>query len=254
MCPANLQREITYEYDNTNGNLRQHIGRDNIPVSYLWGYNGKYPVAKIVGAAYSAVYNSLSSAQKTILAKESTGIVELEPLISSLKSSYPEAQISGYSYIPLIGLSTEIAPNGLMTYYKYDTFGRLRRIVDHNDKTIEQYTYHYANQNDLPVTELEEYVAPQQPQEPTKPIVYISATCEYMGANCIVRVSASLIPTSNITVEMQGGGGLGRIQMVLPAGSSSISQTFYVPGDEGIIIHSVSPESDTNYSYQKIYY
>ena len=256
---ANLQREITYEYDNTNGNLLQHTGRDNIPISYLWGYNGKYPVAKIVGVAYSAAYNSLSIAHKTILAKESTDMVELEPLISSLKSSYPEAQISGYSYIPLIGLSTEIAPNGLMTYYKYDTFGRLRRIVDHNDKTIEQYTYHYANQNDLPVTELEEYVAPPQPQEPQepqeppqppKPTVYISATCEYIGMNCIVHVNASQVVASNVTVSMRGAGGLGHFQMTIPAGSRSVSKTFYVPGDTYIDIEEISPQSDNNYEYR----
>ena len=148
---SSLQTEITYKYDQTNGNLLQYIGRDGVPVSYLWGYNNKYPVAKIVGIAHSVIKDTLSSNQETILAKENANTNEIESLISSLKASHSGAEITGYSYIPLVGLSAEISPNGLMTSYGYDTFGRLLLISDHNGKSMERYEYNYTGAITPPV-------------------------------------------------------------------------------------------------------
>ena len=161
----NFQLELSYLYDQTNGNLLQYTGRDSVPVSYLWGYKGQYPVAQIVGTDHATVLTKLNSTQTTILAKENTNTGEIRPIIDSLQRKLPAAQITGYSYIPLIGVSVEIAPNGLLTHYKYDSFGRLRRILDHNEKVVEQFQYHFANQNDLSIGEIPEYVAPPPPPQ-----------------------------------------------------------------------------------------
>ena len=137
--------EVTYDsYDNYD-NVTQYTGRDGLPVSYLWGYKGLYPIAKIVGASYSEVSSGLGI-HDYLLAENNLSMMNIKPMIEQLKSNLPDAQISGYSYIPLVGLSAEIAPNGLMTSYKYDTFGRLRHIMDHRDKIIESYEYHYQGQ------------------------------------------------------------------------------------------------------------
>ena len=249
-----MELEVTYDSYDQYDNITQHTGRDGLPVSYLWSYKGQYPIAKIVGASYSDVSSKLSGHSSVLTMDNPSMVSNIEPMVRHLRTTLPQAQISGYSYIPLVGLSAEISPNGLMTYYKYDTFGRLRRIVDHNNKTVEQYTYHYANQEDLLVTELEESVSTPSPPPPPKPTIFISATCEFIGGSCIVHLSASNPVTSNITVSMQAGGGLGSFQMTLYAGSSQFSQMFNVPGDTAIEIKSISPISDNNnnYTYQQL--
>ena len=142
-----LNLEVTIEKYDSLGNILQHTGRDGIPVSYLWGYKGQYPVAKVIGANYTTV-SSILGVHASVLAIDSPTIINIKPMIAHLKSGLTPAQVSGYSYIPLVGLSEEISPNGLMTYYKYDTFGRLRRILDHNNNLIQEYAYHYQGQPD----------------------------------------------------------------------------------------------------------
>jgi YD repeat-containing protein len=48
-------------------------------------------------------------------------------------------------YKPLVGLRTMIDPRLVKTTYEYDDFGRLQAIKDENNKTIENYDYHYKN-------------------------------------------------------------------------------------------------------------
>ena len=47
-------------YD-SRGNILQLLEKDNIPTSYLWSYNGEYPVAEIKNATYSQVVNALGA-------------------------------------------------------------------------------------------------------------------------------------------------------------------------------------------------
>ena len=244
----NLQTELSYRYDPNNGNLIEYKGRDNTAVTYVWGYNGKYPVAQIIGADSTTVFNKLNIAQRAILAKEKVSISEIKPIVDHLRTQLPTAQVTGYSYIPLVGVSAEIAPNGLLTYYKYDTFGRLRRIQDHNGKDIELFQYHHADQYDLNIGEIQEYVAPPPP--PSKPTVYISASCDFVGMNCNVTVTASQPVASAVTVSLRGSGGLGRFTMTIPQGSSSVTRFFYVPGSDDIEIEEISPQSDNTYNYR----
>lgn len=56
------------------------------------------------------------------------------------------AQMTTYTYDPLVGLTSSTDENNVTTYYEYDSFGRLARVKDQDGKVLKQYEYHYQNQ------------------------------------------------------------------------------------------------------------
>ncbi len=56
------------------------------------------------------------------------------------------AQMTTYTYEPLVGITSKTDENDVTTYYEYDSFGRLVRIRDHENNIIKQYDYHYKDQ------------------------------------------------------------------------------------------------------------
>ncbi|QHS56420.1 hypothetical protein GWR56_13060 [Mucilaginibacter sp. 14171R-50] len=57
---------------------------------------------------------------------------------------YPiDAQISTYTYMPLIGLGTTTDVKGLTNYYSYDGFNRLMDVKDQDGNIVKSYCYNY---------------------------------------------------------------------------------------------------------------
>jgi len=57
---------------------------------------------------------------------------------------YPQgAQMTTYTYDPLIGLTSQCDANNLITYYEYDGFGRLKTVRDENKNIIKTLDYQY---------------------------------------------------------------------------------------------------------------
>jgi YD repeat-containing protein len=60
---------------------------------------------------------------------------------------YPEgAQMTTYTYEPLIGMTSECDANNRITYYEYDAFGRLSVVRDQNRKVIKKTEYKHRLQ------------------------------------------------------------------------------------------------------------
>jgi hypothetical protein len=61
---------------------------------------------------------------------------------------YPAtAQMTTYTYNPLVGTTTACDVDNKVTYYFYDAYQRLIRIKDQDGNIIRTIQYHYANQN-----------------------------------------------------------------------------------------------------------
>ena len=51
---------------------------------------------------------------------------------------------TAYEYSPWHTVSCVIRPNGNKTQYSYDCYGRLERIFDVNNKTLQKNSYNYG--------------------------------------------------------------------------------------------------------------
>jgi hypothetical protein len=82
-------------------------------------------------------FEHLVSGQSTITLNGSGSIDELR--------LYPNnAQMTTYTYDPLIGMTSQCDKNNRITYYEYDGFGRLQVIKDQYGNIIKTLEYHYA--------------------------------------------------------------------------------------------------------------
>lgn len=53
------------------------------------------------------------------------------------------AQMTTYTYSPLVGMTSACSPNNLATYYEYDGLGRLAQIRDIDSNILKKYDYQY---------------------------------------------------------------------------------------------------------------
>ena len=70
-------------------------------------------------------------------------------LVDDIRFRPTDAQITTYTYDPLIGMTSETDANNITTYYEYDDFGRLERIRDNNGNILEENFYHYYSTNTI---------------------------------------------------------------------------------------------------------
>jgi YD repeat-containing protein len=63
---------------------------------------------------------------------------------------YPAtAQMTTYTYSPLIGMTTVCDIDNKITYYSYDGFGRLKWIKDQDGNIIKTMQYHFEGMGSL---------------------------------------------------------------------------------------------------------
>ncbi|MEP1033463.1 RHS repeat domain-containing protein [Ekhidna sp.] len=138
----NSENEINLSYD---GNLLVNkLSRQGLNVSYIWAYNGKYPVAEIIN--YSADQTvSLIGQSKIDEIKNSFNNTFIESELRTVQQQLPHsAQLSIYLYKGGIGVIKTIDPNGNSSQYRYDDFGRLKSISDNDGNLLSSFDYQYS--------------------------------------------------------------------------------------------------------------
>ncbi len=140
------KEKMRYSYD-SRGNIMEETADNNfnITTSYLWGYRGLYPVAKVIGAPFSAILQKIDTAALQNITDDAI----IRSTLASLRS-ITGAHVSIFTFRPFVGVTSETDLNGKTTYYDYDAFNRLKAIRDFNNNILKTFTYSYASQPPVP--------------------------------------------------------------------------------------------------------
>lgn len=144
-------------YPNDNVKFNRYDGFSNciyltqnnsINIVYLWGNNGQNLIAEIKNATYDEVKNALGG-----IAPEDFSIMKNPDMarINALRSNsiLSNAHITTYTYMPFLGITSITDPRGIITYYDYDLFNRLREVykIENGVKqSINLFDYYLRNQ------------------------------------------------------------------------------------------------------------
>ncbi|MEQ9403977.1 MAG: hypothetical protein RIM99_10345 [Cyclobacteriaceae bacterium] len=134
------KRLTVHKYDG-KGNVLEYAKEGDVHSCYIWGYNQMYPVAQVINATFAQI-EALSGFGTSFHA--GTGALT-STQANTLRSGLPGAQVTTYTYKVGIGILTVTDPNGRVTNYEYDEFGRLERVRDHDGNILQQNEYNYGN-------------------------------------------------------------------------------------------------------------
>ena len=134
-----------YTY-HSSGNVATVTENARFTTVYLWSYGQQYPIAEITGTTLTEVMDALgySSAQE-LDSLEALQDPDVKAVRQKLENHFRDTtvQITTYTWKPLYGITSTTAPNGNVTYYSYDGFGRLEKITDNDMNVKQQFEYHY---------------------------------------------------------------------------------------------------------------
>ncbi|WP_163391975.1 hypothetical protein [Flavobacterium limi] len=145
---SNMDQKVSYDIYDANGNILQYKLGVGQPNTIIWGYNNQYPIAKVVNATHQDIINVLGTATLT---KLNSGVfqnvaltdIEIRTILNVLRTSLPNAQVTTFTYKPLVGMTSTTDPKGMTTYYEYDSFNRLQVTKDHDGKILSKTIYNY---------------------------------------------------------------------------------------------------------------
>jgi YD repeat-containing protein len=131
------------------GNITQYTQSNGQVVTLFWAYNKFYPVARIIsGSALSVnptLRENISAHVYTNSDNKSSIDVDVTFLKTQLSSyiSNMNNEVTIFTYKPNIGMTSETDPNGITTYYEYDSLGRVNLIRDHDGHILKTFEYQY---------------------------------------------------------------------------------------------------------------
>ena len=130
----------------SKGNITSFKEKGQPETVILWGYGGLLPVAVITNASFAEVQSVFDypSQMDELSTADIPSQIYLEAL-HNLRTSLSDAHVTIYTYIPGIGVSSMTDSAGMTTTYEYDSAGRLSCIRDNDGNRIEEYDYHFMN-------------------------------------------------------------------------------------------------------------
>ncbi|MBC7688262.1 MAG: hypothetical protein H7211_08800 [Aquabacterium sp.] len=113
-------------------------------VSY-WSMNGPLNVNGIASTS-GLTKNGWTLYQHTIPSGTTTVTISGSATIDELRLYPKDAQMTTYTYDPVIGLTSTCSSNDTPQNYVYDALGRLRKIVDQDGNIVKTIEYHIQGQ------------------------------------------------------------------------------------------------------------
>lgn len=142
--------EVVYRHYDGNNNATEIVGKDSIPISYLWSYQNRFPIARIENATIAEVYAALnmSSSEANAWAASATIPSGVWDKVNSLRGKLPGAHVTTYDYQPLHGVAIVVDPNNVTTKFSYDSYSRLTEgyFLDEDSRKVmlQKYIYHFG--------------------------------------------------------------------------------------------------------------
>lgn len=137
---GNKERETRIQfirYDDY-GNLLEAVKDGSQRISYIYGYGSLYPVAKLEGVGYESFPERFGQI------KSYSDSTMLAGTCASLRSTLRGiGLVTSYTYRPLEGVSSVVAPNGNRKSFHYNKFGELAAELDYGNNKEKEYSYYY---------------------------------------------------------------------------------------------------------------
>ncbi|MGO4291295.1 DUF5977 domain-containing protein [Chitinophaga sp. RAB17] len=133
-----------YRYDR-NGNILEQQAQNGVRETYLWGYNGQYPVAKILGADYTTISGLVNQTVLTDSSGTYSGI-QIRDELNKLRTA-PNAKnyfVNTYTYKPLVGMTSQTDPLNRSSFFEYDSSSRLKTVRDNENQIVKMYDFAYG--------------------------------------------------------------------------------------------------------------
>ena len=143
MVTGTAETRLRFHLYNNFGSPLSLSKENGSKINYIWAYNGRYPVAEIKNADYSAIesikgVSAISAFRLTYPDKSA-----VDTFVAALKTGLPNAEIITSTYTVLTGITSMTDAKGKTTYYEYDNFQRLQNVKDQDGNIIKNYDYHY---------------------------------------------------------------------------------------------------------------
>lgn len=153
---ARYRKHTDIKFAEENSKMIEIDSRINPQVALIWGYNYDLLIAKIENATYDLVVNELTALGHTIEDLQSETNTNLRLIFNDLRArpAMKDAMITSYTHEPLVGMTSQTDPTGWVTYYIYDSFGRLQYIRNHEGFYLKEYEYHYGADKQTDKTDL----------------------------------------------------------------------------------------------------
>jgi len=146
----------TNSYQINNGLAVFNLNPAKTYVVSLWAKNGTPSYNGYNGSTLVVPTNNVWTTGKTIngwtyLELSMTGVATINVgggggLVDEVRFYPANAQMTTFTYSPLVGTTTTCDVDNKVTYYFYDAYQRLIRVKDQDGNIIKTFQYHYANQ------------------------------------------------------------------------------------------------------------
>tara|TARA_A100000171_G_C2138721_1_gene152712 strand:+ start:1846 stop:5415 length:3570 start_codon:yes stop_codon:yes gene_type:complete len=165
--PMVMEKRVEYHAYDAQGNPLEVSQEGGSHISYIWGYNSSLPVIQGMNIDHSNLQSAVTWALSNMV-NIPLGVTDLETLLEYIGPMTAQGQIDAWgnfnsklrehssittsvmltsmAYNAVKGMLAQTDPNGLHTFYEYDSMGRLKRVRDNDGNVIQTYKYNFKGQ------------------------------------------------------------------------------------------------------------